>query len=43
MSEKLTKQDCINLLVRKYAELGHARYPRRSDFAEHEVVAVKAF
>ena len=43
MSEKLTKQDCINLLVRKYAELGHACYPKRADFAEHEVVAIKAF
>ena len=43
MSEKLTKQDCINLLVRKHAELGGARYPKRSDFAEHEVVAIKAF
>lgn len=43
MSEKLTKQDCINLLVRKHAELGGARYPKRSDFAEREVVAIKAF
>ena len=43
MSEKLTKQDCINLLVRKHAKLGHARYPKRADFAEHEVVAIKAF
>ena len=43
MPEKLTKQDCISLLVRKYAELGTARYPQRSDFSEREVVAIKAF
>lgn len=43
MSEKLTKQDCINLLVRKHAELGGERYPKRSDFAEREVVAIKAY
>ncbi len=42
MSDKLTKQDCIELLSRKHAELGGARYPQRSDFAEHEVVAIKA-
>ena len=43
MSEKLTKQDCIDLLVRKHAELGGERFPKRSDFAEREVVAIKAF
>ena len=43
MSERLTKQDCISLLVRKYAELGSTRYPKRSDFSEREVVAIKAF
>lgn len=43
MSEKLTKQDCISLLVQKHAELGGARYPQRSDFSEREVVAIKAF
>ena len=43
MQGKLTKQDCIELLVRKHAELGGVRYPKRDDFAEHEVVAIKAF
>ncbi|MBR2445336.1 MAG: hypothetical protein IKB28_01570 [Clostridia bacterium] len=43
MSEKLTKQDCINLLVRKHAELGGERFPKRSDFSEREVVAIKAY
>ena len=42
MSEKLTKQDCIDLLVRKHAELGGERFPKRSDFSEREVVAIKA-
>ncbi len=43
MSERLTKQDCISLLVRKHAELGGQRYPKRSDFSEREVVAIKAY
>ena len=42
MSDKLTRQDCISLLEKKYLELGQERYPQRSDFAEHEVVAIKA-
>ena len=42
MSDKLTRQDCISLLEKKYFELGQERYPKRSDFAEHEVVAIKA-
>ena len=43
MSEKLTKQDCVDLLVRKHAALGSERFPKRSDFTEREVVAIKAF
>ncbi len=43
MSERLTKQDCMDLLVRKHAELGGERFPKRSDFSEREVVAIKAF
>ena len=43
MSEKLTKQDCIDLLVHKYAELGKEHFPKRSDFSDREVVAIKAY
>ena len=42
MPQKLTKQDCIELLVRKHAAIGGARYPKRDDFSEREVVAIKA-
>ena len=42
MPEKLTKQDCLDLLVRKHTELGGERYPKKSDFSEREVVAIKA-
>ena len=42
MPEKLTKQDCIELLVCKHTALGGARYPKRDDFSEREVVAIKA-
>lgn len=44
--EKLTKSDCLILLREKQAELsakGELRYPKRSDFSEREVVAIKAF
>ena len=47
MSEKrFDKKGCIVLLKNKYCELkeqGLERYPKRSDFAENEVVAIKAF
>lgn len=43
MQEKLTRQDCLSLLAEKYRELHHARYPKRSDFSEREVVAIKAY
>ena len=47
MSEKkLRKEDCIILLKSKYKELQESeagRYPKRSDFEEREVVAIKAF
>lgn len=45
-SKKLTKQDCLALLQEKQALLtaqGEHRYPKRSDFSEREVVAIKAF
>lgn len=44
--EKLTRSDCLALLKEKYSvlsEKGENRYPKRSDFTEREVVAVKAF
>ncbi len=44
--KKYKKEDCIILLKNKYQELqkeGLSRYPRRSDFEEREVVAIKAF
>ena len=43
---KYKKKDCILLLQNKYKELqaeGISRYPKRSDFEEREVVAIKAF
>ncbi len=43
---KLTKTDCLELLAQRYARLqaaGETRYPKRADFSEREVVAIKAF
>lgn len=40
------KEKCIELLREKYARLseaGEARYPRRSDFEDGQVVMIKAF
>lgn len=42
MEDKLTREDCIALLRQMHARIGTDRYPRRSDFSEREVVAVKA-
>lgn len=44
--EKLNRDNCIALFKDKYAMLqehGLDRYPKRSDFSERQVVAVKAF
>lgn len=44
--QKLTREDSIRLLQAKYALLrseGCDRYPKRSDFSDREVVAIKAF
>ena len=38
---RLNRADCLRLLQQKYEEVG--RYPKRSDFSEKEVVAIKAF
>jgi len=46
MIKKLRKEDCIFLLRDKYQKLklkGEVRYPRRNDFTERQVVAIKAF
>ena len=46
MEKRMTREDCIALLRARNEELlalGEDRYPRRSDFSEHEVVAIKAF
>lgn len=46
VESKLTRSDCIVLLREKHEFLrssGLNRYPKRSDFSEREVVAVKAF
>ncbi len=45
-NKKLTKQDCLALLQEQQKLLtaqGEHRYPKRSDFSEREVVAIKAF
>lgn len=43
---KLTRQDAIRLLcdcAEALSRAGETRFPRRSDFTEREVVAIKAF
>lgn len=45
MAGKITKESCIALLKNKalsLTEQGEIRYPKRSDFTEDEVVAIKA-
>ena len=44
--DKLKEEDCQKLLKEKYESLqgsGEARFPKRSDFSERQVVAIKAF
>ncbi len=44
--KKLTRSDCIALLQEMQEKLhtqGENRYPKRSDFTQQEVVAIKAF
>ncbi|MBE6607458.1 MAG: hypothetical protein E7633_02725 [Ruminococcaceae bacterium] len=44
--KKYSKEECILILRKKYAELteeGLSRYPQRSDFSDAVVVAIKAF
>lgn len=44
--EKIKEEDCLRLLKEKYEVLqrsGEDRFPKRSDFTERQVVAIKAF
>ena len=44
--QKITRSRALELLKEKQEELnrlGEARYPKRSDFSDAEVVAIKAF
>ena len=44
--EKLTREDAVRLLrdrAETLAQAGETRFPKRSDFTEREVVAIKAF
>ena len=44
--EKLTREDCLGLLRETRERLtreGIERYPKRSDFSDVEVMAIKAF
>lgn len=43
---QLTRDDCIAMLQKKYEELkaqGCSDFPKRADFSEDDVVAIKAF
>ncbi len=45
-AEKLTREDCLFLLIKKQKELkdqGLTRFPQRSDFTDYEVMSIKAF
>ncbi len=42
---QMTKEDCISLLQKKYEELkaqGRGDFPKRADFSENEVIAIKS-
>ncbi len=41
--EKYTREAVISLLKNKYTELEMSRYPKRSDFTDNDVIAIKAF
>ena len=44
--KKLSREDCLRLLAEMSVSLqeqGIDRYPKREDFSEREVVAIKAF
>ena len=42
---QLTREDCIRLLQKKYEALkaqGRGDFPKRADFSENEVIAIKS-
>ncbi len=42
---QITKEDCIQLLRKKHEELkaqGRTDFPKRADFSESEVIAIKS-
>lgn len=41
MNEKLTREQCIELLKEKFLEVN--RLPKRSDFSEYQVMMIKSF
>ena len=43
---QLTKEDCIAMLQKKFEELkaqGRSDFPKRADFSDEEVIAIKSF
>ena len=43
---QLTRDDCIAMLQKKYEELkaqGRSDFPKRADFSNEEVIAIKSF
>lgn len=43
MDGKITREDCVNLLRDMYeVKLEKSRYPKKSDFSDREVCAIKA-
>ena len=45
-TEKLTREDCLLLLINMQKELndqGLTRFPQKSDFTDHEVMYIKGF
>ena len=41
MNEKLTREQCLELLKQKFIQLG--RLPKRSDFSDYQVMMIKSF
>ena len=41
MTDKLSREECLLLLCERAAQIN--RLPKKADFAEHEVVRIKAY
>lgn len=41
MNEKLTREQCLELLKQKFIQLD--RLPKRSDFSDYQVMMIKSF